>query len=410
MKKIIIILLSIISQIGSAQEYKKIDYSKLIYKRNGLFSKNSIIITNKDNSKLAEGFYEMTIKNDPDQFYISSKGNVDGVFKEYNSNRLFCKTVLKEGKLQNMVYLDSIGKTIDSLQIRNKDIEIYNNILKKWETKPLLVYASYSFNDNGKVYKETFGGNGDDIKKCLYYDDGTKMMDETYFYYRKKFDSLGVLEEQVDYNWQTKETQTLSYKNGKLQIKKIAFDEDENWNKNGTITRNTKKHPSNHINKSYTIITEYYPSGKIYRFAPKTGESKEYTEDGVEIIYTQMVKMAEEEEPPVYEDSENTIYKLAEMEIKPEYPNGIVAFYIFFYENFIMPKEEELKGKIQLSFVVEKDGSLSDIKVIRDIGYGTGLEAIRVLGKSKKWISGELNGKKIRCFYNMFISLPSELK
>lgn len=123
-----------------------------------------------------------------------------------------------------------------------------------------------------------------------------------------------------------------------------------------------------------------------------------------------MVKILDEEEPTAYEDSENTIYKLAEIEIKPEYPNGIVAFYNFFYENFIMPKEEELKGKIQLSFVVEKDGSLSNIEVIRDIGYGTGLEAIRVLGKSKKWISGELNGKKIRCFYNMSISLPSELK
>ena len=99
-----------ISQIGNAQEYKKIDYSKLIYKRNSGLSENFITITNKDRSKLREGFYEMTAKNDPDQFYISSKGNVDGVFKEYYSHKLFCITILKEGKLQSMVYLDSIGK------------------------------------------------------------------------------------------------------------------------------------------------------------------------------------------------------------------------------------------------------------------------------------------------------------
>ena len=50
-----------------------------------------------------------------------------------------------------------------------------------------------------------------------------------------------------------------------------------------------------------------------------------------------------------------------------------------------------------VTFVVEKDGSLTDIKVIRDIGYGTGKEAIRVLKKCPKWTPGEQNGKKVRC-------------
>lgn len=118
--------------------------------------------------------------------------------------------------------------------------------------------------------------------------------------------------------------------------------------------------------------------------------------------------MVAEEETPVAEDSENTIYNLAEIEIKPEYPNGISAFYDFFYENFIIPKEKKLQGKIQLSFIIEKDGSLSNIKVVRDIGYGTGRETIRVLSKSQKWISGDLNGKKVRCLYSMSIPLPSE--
>jgi hypothetical protein len=407
MKRITIILLSIISQIGSAQEYKKISSSKLIYKRNGLFAKNSISITNKDGSKLPKGFYDVTIKKGRDQFYISSKGNVDGLVLGYYSNMLFSRTVLKEGELQSDVYLDSIGKTTDSLQIKNKNIETYNNTLKKWETKSLLVYAHYDFNKKGKIYKETYGGTGDDIKKYFYYEDGTMKTDETCFYYRKEFDSLGVLTEQIDYNWQTKKTQTLGYENGKLAIKKIVFDEDEIWNPNGTITINTKTHKSNHISKSYTIETEYYPSGKIHRYN-KNGESKEYTEDGKEMIFNHMVKMDpdNEIESPVYEDLENKIYSLAGIEIKPEYPNGIVALHKFFHDNFIMPEEEGLKGKIYLSFIIEKDGSLSDIKVIRDIGYGTGLEAIRVLNKSQKWISGEQNGKKVRCRYTIPVSIP----
>ena len=412
MKIIIIILLSIISQIGSAQEYKKISSSNLIYKRNGLFAKNSISITNKDGSKLAKGFYEMTVEKNPVQFYISTKGNVDGIFKEYDSDVLFSKTVLKEGMLQSMVYLDSTGKTTDSLQIRNKNIETYNNTLKKWETKPLLVYASYRFYENGSISREAYGGNRDDIKKKSYFKNGRIMTDETCFYYRKEFDSLGVLTEQINYNWQTKETQTLGYENGKLAIKKIVFDEDEIWNPDGTITRNTKTHKSNHISKSYTIETEYYPSGKIHRYKPKKGDFKEYTEDGelIKELDGEMVMMVSDvvEESPVYEDLENKIYSLAEIPIKPEYPNGIVAFYTFFHDNFIMPEEEGLKGKIYISFIIEKDGSLSDIKVIRDIGYGTGLEAIRVLRKSQKWICGEQNGKKARCLYVIPFNMPSE--
>jgi protein TonB len=43
----------------------------------------------------------------------------------------------------------------------------------------------------------------------------------------------------------------------------------------------------------------------------------------------------------------------------------------------IVPEEEGLKGKVYVTFVVE-NGSLTDIKVLRDIGYGTGKEAIRV--------------------------------
>jgi protein TonB len=48
---------------------------------------------------------------------------------------------------------------------------------------------------------------------------------------------------------------------------------------------------------------------------------------------------------------------------------------------------------------VEKDGSLTDIKV-RDIGYGTGKEAVRVLTKSPRWNPGIQNGKPVRVLYS----------
>jgi protein TonB len=72
-----------------------------------------------------------------------------------------------------------------------------------------------------------------------------------------------------------------------------------------------------------------------------------------------------------------------------------------------VPEEEGLSGKIMVSFIVETDGSLSNIKVLKDIGYGSGAEAIRVLKKSPKWMPGKQNGKPVRVEYTMPISISS---
>jgi protein TonB len=110
--------------------------------------------------------------------------------------------------------------------------------------------------------------------------------------------------------------------------------------------------------------------------------------------------------PSVVEE-DNQIYNTAGIEVKPDFPGGLEKFYKFVGKNFQVPEEEGLKGKIFVTFVVEKDGSLTDIKVIRDIGYGTGKEAIRVLKSCPKWNPGEQNGKKVRVLYSLPISIQS---
>lgn len=99
--------------------------------------------------------------------------------------------------------------------------------------------------------------------------------------------------------------------------------------------------------------------------------------------------------------SDNSIYNTAGIEVKPNFPGGLEKFYKFISNNFKVPNEEGLQGKIFVTFVVEKNGSLSDIKVIRDIGYGTGKEAIRVLKCSPRWNAGLQNGKKVRVQYSI---------
>ena len=109
----------------------------------------------------------------------------------------------------------------------------------------------------------------------------------------------------------------------------------------------------------------------------------------------------------VEEAPDNQIYNTAGIEVKPDFPGGIDKFYKFVGNNYQAPEEEGLKGKVYVTFVVEKDGSLTDIKVIRDIGYGTGKEAIRVLKKCPKWTPGEQNGKKVRVLYSLPITIQS---
>jgi protein TonB len=95
--------------------------------------------------------------------------------------------------------------------------------------------------------------------------------------------------------------------------------------------------------------------------------------------------------------NDNTIYDLKGIEEKPEYPGGVTEFTAFLNINFIKPAEKAtLTGKIYFTFIIEKDGSVSDIKIIRDLGFKTGDEATRVLKSAAKWKPGKHKTKEVR--------------
>lgn len=99
-----------------------------------------------------------------------------------------------------------------------------------------------------------------------------------------------------------------------------------------------------------------------------------------------------------------------ELDKNPEFPGGIKAFLTYVGHNFKTPDVElDSSVKVYVSFVVETDGTLTDIAVRRDPGYGLGDEAIRVLKTLKaKWKPGMKDGKPVRAYYNLPISV--ELK
>jgi TonB family protein len=89
------------------------------------------------------------------------------------------------------------------------------------------------------------------------------------------------------------------------------------------------------------------------------------------------------------------------------FPGGVTAFYQFLGATIRYPveaRENGLQGKVFVTFVVEKDGELSNLKVLRDIGGGLGEESLRVLKSSPKWIPGVQNGQPVRQQYTVPIA------
>ena len=107
----------------------------------------------------------------------------------------------------------------------------------------------------------------------------------------------------------------------------------------------------------------------------------------------------------VTEEDPNKIFTAVEKD--PAFKGGIENFYAYLRKNVRYPavaKENNVQGKVFLTFVVEKDGSLTDIKVVRGIGSGCDDEAIRVLKASPHWQPGIQNGRPVRVQYTMPIS------
>jgi len=109
----------------------------------------------------------------------------------------------------------------------------------------------------------------------------------------------------------------------------------------------------------------------------------------------------------VLSDDENHVYNTAGIDIKPEFPGGLNEFYKYIAQNYKIPQEKPItvKGRIVATFVVEKDGSLNEIKIVKDLGFNTGNEAIRVLKLSPKWNSGKLEGQDVRVLFALPITI-----
>jgi TonB family protein len=101
----------------------------------------------------------------------------------------------------------------------------------------------------------------------------------------------------------------------------------------------------------------------------------------------------------------NGVYQIVEE--MPQYPGGEDALMDYVSKNVVYPSEAQEKGisgRVFVGFIVEKDGSVSNVKVLRGIGGGCDEEAVRVISGLPKWKPGKQDGKPVRVSYQMPIN------
>ncbi len=107
--------------------------------------------------------------------------------------------------------------------------------------------------------------------------------------------------------------------------------------------------------------------------------------------------------PPVVDEPDDNVVFVA-VEKQPEFPGGIQKLYEFLGKKMNYPtaaKEAGIQGRVICQFVVNKDGSIVDVVVVKGVDPDLDAEAIRVIKMMPKWNAGEQSGKKVRVKYTL---------
>ncbi len=123
------------------------------------------------------------------------------------------------------------------------------------------------------------------------------------------------------------------------------------------------------------------------------------SEDGEVLKVTQRVA----DEPVVEKpEVENKVFDVVEQ--MPSFPGGNAALMKYLSENIKYPvvaQENGIQGRVVVSFVVERDGSITDVRVVKSVDPSLDKEAMRVVKGMPNWIPGKQNGSAVRVKYNV---------
>ena len=107
------------------------------------------------------------------------------------------------------------------------------------------------------------------------------------------------------------------------------------------------------------------------------------------------VEKIAEPEPPKHEEEQNKIFEVVEQQ--PQFPGGSVNGWLADHIKYpVVAAENGISGRVVVQFVVERDGSVSQVRVVRGVDPSLDKEAQRVISSMPKWIPGKQNGQAVR--------------
>ncbi len=140
-------------------------------------------------------------------------------------------------------------------------------------------------------------------------------------------------------------------------------------------------------------------------------QENQNTNDTIPIVKDSTEIITQEEPPSVNSTVNDSDEVFVFVEVTPKYPGGEDARLNYLRENIAYPElafKSGIQGTVYLSFIIEKDGRVSSVKVMRGIGGGCDEESIRVIRNMPIWEPAMQRGRAVRCQFNMPIRFVIE--
>jgi len=141
---------------------------------------------------------------------------------------------------------------------------------------------------------------------------------------------------------------------------------------------------------------------------PPPPEVIEIVEDEVEIeneIEIEDTESDEDEEIEIEEEDDEELFMVVEN--MPEFPGGDLGLMKYIQKNVKYPaiaKEYNITGKVYVNFIVDKSGSVTNVKIVRGVDKNLDAEAVRVVKSLPKYKPGKQRGKAVRVMYTIPIN------
>jgi protein TonB len=250
-------------------------------------------------------------------------------------------------------------------------------IINEWHRNQIAGFRTVEYYPNGKVKAKGDYLSESKHGQWIYYDSTGKKIKE------KTYSSGSVYGWYVDY-----------YPNGKIRYKaKCIFGVP---NDSITAFDSKGKKLSNESKEFNAIQDDIITNDKEISLSPRDTDWMAHTSEGEYDV----VEIAEAPEP-----NEDEIYVYAEE--MPQYPGGSDSLKSYLRRNLQYPEMEKdagIQGTVYMTFVVRKDGRLTDVKVIKEVPGAPGLtkEAARLINGMPYWIPGKMNGRAV----NISVTIP----